>query len=93
MTYAEMVDSVAIAVRRRPRIVRLPARVTLAAGDIVGLLVRDVVLTRQELEGLMEELLVSKDEPRGTRRLDDWLLRSSNSLGRSYASELSRHFR
>jgi hypothetical protein len=43
--------------------------------------------------GLMEELLVSQEEPRGTRRLDDWLLGSADSLGRSYASELSRHFR
>jgi NADH dehydrogenase len=93
ITYAEMVDSVAIAVHRRPRILHLPSRLTLAAGSAVGLLVRDVMLTRQELEGLMEELLVSKDEPRGTRRLDDWLLRSTDSLGRSYASELSRHFR
>jgi uncharacterized protein YbjT (DUF2867 family) len=93
MTYAEMVDSVAITVHRRPRIVHLSSRLTLAAGDVVGLFVRDVVLTRQELEGLIEELLVSKAEPRGTRRLDDWLLRSTDSLGRSYASELSRHFR
>jgi NADH dehydrogenase len=93
ITYAEMVRSVAVAVHRRPPIVRLPSRVTLAAGDVVGLFVRDVMLTRQELEGLMEELLVSQDEPRGARRLDDWLVRSTDSLGRSYASELSRHFR
>jgi len=93
ITYAELVDSVAITVHRRPPIVHLPSRLTLAAGDVVGLFVRDIVLTRQELEGLMEELLVSKDEPRGTRRLDDWLLRSSDTLGRSYASELDRHFR
>jgi NADH dehydrogenase len=93
MTYAELVDSVAIAVRRRPRVIHLPAGLTLAAGDIVGLFVRDIVLTRQELEGLMEELLVSREEPRGARHVDDWLLRSSGSLGRSYASELSRHFR
>jgi NADH dehydrogenase len=66
---------------------------TLALGDIVGLFVRDVVLTRQELEGLMQELLVSQAPPRGARRLDDWLLRGTDSLGRSYASELSRHFR
>ena len=93
ITYAEMVQDVAIAVRRRPRIVHLPSRLTLALGDIVGLFVRDVVLTRQELEGLMQELLVSQAPPRGARRLDDWLLRGTNSLGRSYASELSRHFR
>jgi hypothetical protein len=55
--------------------------------------VRDILLTKQELEGLMEELLVSNEEPRGSRRVDDWLLRSADVLGRSYASELSRHFR
>jgi NADH dehydrogenase len=93
ISYAEMVQAVAIAVHRRPRFVHLPSALTLAAGDVVGLFVRDIVLTRQELEGLMQELLVSKEAPRGARRLDDWLLRSSDSLGRSYASELSRHFR
>jgi uncharacterized protein YbjT (DUF2867 family) len=93
MTYAELVQSVAIAVRRRPRIVHLPSMLTLAAGDVVGLLMRDILLTRQELQGLMQELLVSQEEPRGKRRVDDWLLRSADALGRSYASELSRHFR
>jgi uncharacterized protein YbjT (DUF2867 family) len=93
MTYAELVQSIAIAVRRRPRIVHLPSTLTLAAGDVVGLLMRDILLTRQELQGLMRELLVSQEKPRGTRRVDDWLLRSAYVLGRSYASELSRHFR
>jgi hypothetical protein len=41
----------------------------------------------------MQELLVSNEPPRGRMRLDDWLLRSSDSLGMSYASELARHFR
>jgi hypothetical protein len=41
----------------------------------------------------MEELLVSAEKPRGARRIDNWLLSSSESLGRSYASELDRHWR
>ena len=93
ISYAELVHSVATALRRRARIVSMPAGVTLAMGGVVGLLVRDVVLTRQELQGLMQELLVSREEQRCARRVDDWLLRSAGSLGRSYASELSRHFR
>jgi NADH dehydrogenase len=55
--------------------------------------VNDVILTRQELEGLMAELLVSKEPPRGGSRIDDWLLQSSDTLGTRYASELDRHFR
>jgi len=93
MSYADLVGSVAVAVGRRPRVVNLPPSLTLLAGDVVGLLVRDVMLTRQELEGLMDELLVSHEAPRGTRRVDDWLLKSADSLGKKYASELDRHFR
>jgi uncharacterized protein YbjT (DUF2867 family) len=93
MTYADLVGSVAVAVGRRPRIVNLPPSLTLLAADAVSLLVRDVMLTRQELEGLMVELLVSREAPRGTRRVDDWLLMSAQSLGKKYASELDRHFR
>jgi uncharacterized protein YbjT (DUF2867 family) len=93
ISYAELVGSVAIAVRRRPRFLHLPPALTLLAGDLVGLFVRDVMLTRQELEGLMDELLVSHEEPRGTQRVDDWLLKSAGSLGKHYASELNRHFR
>jgi hypothetical protein len=52
-----------------------------------------VILTRQELQGLMEELLVSHEKPRGTRRIDNWLLTNAETLGRTYASELERHWR
>jgi NADH dehydrogenase len=93
ITYEELVSSVAVAVGRRPRFLYLPPSLTLLAADVVGLFVRDVVLTRQELDGLMEELLVSHEAPRGTHRVDDWLLKSAESLGRNYASELDRHFR
>jgi NADH dehydrogenase len=93
ISYAELVSSVAVAVHRRPRFLFLPPALTLMAADVVGLFVRDVVLNRQELQGLMLELLVSHEAPRGKQRLDDWLLMSAESLGSSYASELDRHFR
>ena len=93
MTYIELVEAIAIAVRRRPRFVFAPPGLTLLTGDLVGALVRDVVLTRQELEGLMDELLVSAEKPRGMRRLDNWLLTNAETVGSSYASELERHFR
>jgi NADH dehydrogenase len=93
VSYADLVGSVAVAVRRRPRFIYLPPALTMLASDAVGLFVRDVVLTRQELEGLMDELLVSNEPPRGKLRVDDWLLGSAESLGRHYASELDRHFR
>jgi len=93
LTYAELVHSIAIAVERAPRIVHVPPTLTILAGAAVGRYVNDVILTRQELHGLMDELLVSGEPPRGRDRIDDWLLRNGEQLGRAYASELDRHFR
>ena len=93
VTFAELVDQIAIAVQRRPPFLYLPPSLFIPAGEVIGLFVRDVVLTRQELDGLMTELLVSAEPPRGTTRFDDWLLEYGDKLGMSYASELDRHFR
>ena len=93
LTYVELVEGIAIAVGRRPPFVYLPPRLALLAGDVVGAYVHDVVLKHQELRGLMEELLVSREKPRGTRRFDNWLLKEAETLGQTYASELDRHWR
>ncbi len=93
VTYGEFVEGIAIAVGRRPRFVYTSPRLTLWAGDIVASRVRDVMLTKEELQGLMEELLVSHEKPRGTRRMDNWLLTNADTLGRTYASELDRHWK
>jgi uncharacterized protein YbjT (DUF2867 family) len=93
MTYAELVEGIAIAVGRRPHLVVMPPRLTLLAADLVSRYMHDVLLTRQELEGLIEELLVSAEKPRGTRRIDNWLLTNADLVGRTYANELDRHWR
>jgi len=91
--YSEMVESIAIAVGRHPRFVYMSPRTAVLAARVIGRFVNDVMLNEPELEGLMGELLVSHERPRGTRRLDNWLLSSADTIGRSYASELDRHWR
>ena len=60
---------------------------------LVGLAVRDVTLTRDEVEGLMADLLVSHGEPTAHTRLSDWLAENGEDLGRGYVSEMDRHYR
>ena len=55
-------------------------------------MMRDVVLTRDEVDGLMDGLLTSDAAPTGTTALSSWLEDNAHGLGRRYASELSRHF-
>lgn len=93
VTYGELVEGIAIAVGRLPRFIYTSPRLTLLAGNIVASRMHDVMLTKEELQGLMEELLVSHEKPRGTRRMDNWLLTNADTLGRNYASELARHWK
>jgi len=93
IAYAELVESIAIAIHHTRTLVFSPPGLTLFASRLLGRSLKDVVLTAEELAGLMDELLVSKELPRGRTRLDDWLLRFHDTLGQKYASELDRHFR
>lgn len=52
-----------------------------------------MVLTADEVRGLMAGLLVSRHPPAGKTRLTDWLRRNAGSVGVNYASELKRHYR
>jgi NADH dehydrogenase len=92
--YSEMVESIAIAVGRHPRFFYMSPRNAMRAVNLIGrFLVNDIVLNEPELEGLMSELLVSHERPRGARRFDNWLLSHAEMIGREYASELARHWR
>lgn len=92
-TFKEMVQLIAQKIGSRTLLFHASPSVSLALLKVIGLLVDDVVLTRDELGALMANLLVAKDRPRGTTRLSDWLDQKANALGRTYASEFDRHFR
>jgi NADH dehydrogenase len=64
----------------------------LLACQLVGWAVRDVVLTREEIEGLMAGLLVSQKPPTGWTRMSDWVRAHASTLGTKYSSEVARHF-
>ncbi len=70
-----------------------PSRVSLATARVAGLVLRDVILTRDELGMLKTGLLVSHEEPLGSDSFREWVLANRDSLGRQYASELARNFR
>jgi uncharacterized protein YbjT (DUF2867 family) len=91
-TFDELVRLVAEAVGSRGRILHSSRSVALGLSGLVGRIRRDVLLTRDELGGLMASLLVSGEEPRGRERFGDWLRREGDRLGRRYVSELARNF-
>jgi NADH dehydrogenase len=92
-TFAELVQMIADALHRRIRIISVPPRLALSCAHALSYWVRDVLLTRDEMEGLMAGLLVSDHPPAGKTRLKDWLASNAKTVGATYASELARHFR
>ena len=57
---------------------------------MLGALVGDVIITRDEIKGLMANLLFVSSAPTGTTKLTDWIGRHSDTLGLRYSSELAR---
>lgn len=95
LTYEEMVALVRQKTHTKARLVHAPPSLVMLAGQALGLLVRDIVLSRDEIDGLTANLLVSNstDPAPGRIRLSQWLDDHARTLGRSYASEMARHYR
>jgi uncharacterized protein YbjT (DUF2867 family) len=81
------------ALHTRARLVHLPPAVVATLGTMLGRLLGDVLITREELDALTSEQLVSQHEATGTRSFAEWLPAQSNWLGRHYANELERNWR
>jgi NADH dehydrogenase len=93
VTFEQAVRLMARVMHRRTLIVRVRPALGLFAGRLIGLAVRDVILTRDELDGLMQELLTSEQQPNCPTRFSDWVTERRQTIGRRYTSEIARHFR
>jgi NADH dehydrogenase len=92
-TFDELVRLIAANIGRRSRIIHTPPLLALTAAKLLGLLVGDVVLTSDEVRGLMADLLISSEPAAGRTRLSEWLQANVATVGSRYASELERHYR
>ena len=93
-TWDGLVRLIAGAISKRVMLVHMRPGLALALSRLLGLMVGDVMVTRDEVKGLMANLLVSEGgAPTSETRLSEWLVQNSDHLGRTYASELDRHYR
>jgi uncharacterized protein YbjT (DUF2867 family) len=92
-SYLEMVQLLREFVGSKSRLVHLPVELGITLGKLVGLLVRDVILTRDEARGLMDEYLTSTQEPNGLTLFSEWIKQNLEIMGSQYSSELDRHWR
>jgi NADH dehydrogenase len=93
IAFRDYVKKIAKACRLRRWVFGAPTWLALPALKLFGLFLRDVILTREEILGLKQELLVTSSSPVGKESVLNWLGESGNNLGRKYANDLDRHFR
>lgn len=91
-SFTDLVRLIARHIGKKARLIHLPPGAALAATTILGLFVRDRILTREEIDGLMAGLLVSSGAPTCRTRFSDWLRVNARALGSSYASEVKTHY-
>ena len=89
-TYRGLVEEIGKAIGKKRPIVSVPPALGYIVGSAIGKLVNDVLVTRDEIKGLMAGLLYADSPAAGTTKLTDWMKHHADSLGRRYASELAR---
>jgi uncharacterized protein YbjT (DUF2867 family) len=91
-TYTELVKMIRTALGSKSVLIHLPPAVVRSAAGVLGAILKDVVLTEDEITGLMADLLVSQRPPTGATSLERWIKSHAQMIGSTYASELNRHY-
>ena len=89
-TYRELVAKIGQLIGKERPVISVPPWFGYAVGWLLGSLVGDVVVTKEEIEGLMADLLHVDALPAGRTVLTDWIRSHADTLGRTYTSELAR---
>jgi uncharacterized protein YbjT (DUF2867 family) len=89
-TFRRLVEEIGRIIGKPRPIVRIPPGLAWLAASLIGRAVDDVFLTREEIDGLMADLLFTTSPPAGQTRLTDWARANAASLGTRYSNELAR---
>lgn len=88
--YCDLVKTIASALGVKRAIVSVPPTLGYWSCRLIGMLVNDVIITRDEIRGLMENRLYVNAQALGEIKLSEWVAQNKSTLGRYYTSEMRR---
>jgi nucleoside-diphosphate-sugar epimerase len=88
--YRDMVEMIAREIGSRALIVAMPPMLAYRCVRVLGWIVGDVINTRDEVRGLMQERLYVESPPLGTTKFSDWVRAFRLDIGSRYTSKLQR---
>lgn len=92
LTFRDFVLAIRSAVGSRALVVSVPGPVLTRMSTLLGVALRDSLLTADEYHAMVDGLADSDAPATGTVRFTDWLATHGDQLGRRYANEIDRHF-
>ena len=92
-TFFDLVTQIRDAVGSHSRIIRVPGSLIPPAAALLGAALRDTLLTAEEYHAMADGLADTDGPATGETSLIEWIIEHKDTLGRSYANELTRHFR
>ncbi len=88
--YRELVGQIANIIGKKRPIISIPPQIGSIASVIIGKIVGDIIVTREEIKGLLDGTLITDSPPQGKTKLTEWAKKHAETLGMSYTSELAR---
>jgi len=89
-TYRGLVEAIKQSLGLRRMIIGVPPGLGYVGTKMLGWVVGDVIITREEIRGLMQGRLYVDAPPLGSTKLTEWIDEHKDSLGRHYTSEMAR---
>ncbi len=90
-TYRQLVKAMSKIILGKERTVfPMPDELGYWVSKLVGWIMGDNVVTREEIKGLKANLLYTESLPAGSTKLTDWITIHKNTIGKKYANELKR---
>ncbi len=88
--YKDLVKLIAEVMGEKRVLIGIPPSLGYLISRITGKLMNDILVTREEIRGLMADLLCTDSKPVGKIKLSDWLRENADEIGRFYRNELAR---
>ena len=91
-SFNELIAMLKDTVGSRTLVTHAPPMFAQQLSSVVGQMVGDVILTKEEVWGLMGDTLVTDSRPAGNTPLSTWAYANRDTLGKQYAHEIKRHY-
>ena len=89
--YKDLVQMIGESIGFKRKVIKVPPMFGYMMSRLIGLFVGDIFISREEIKGLMSDLLhVEGAIPTGSTVLSKWVKENASTLGIRYASELAR---